>query len=308
MKKSALKWWVPGIVLVLAVTIWFGISAYVASKAEQELQQFLKVFNLQDKAHWDSLTATPFGKITIKGFTVKDQGNEIQIRRIVLTDVINQPEHQRFQLDVEGLGNGAGYSPISSAHPVFGKLELPPLDFKVFSESDYAKDLSELRFSFVQDQMLSGSYAMRLSQVQAFRTFNDEMKKDSINLFAVLLELQQVRLDHLQLKLENLGFIEFFQAALQKNAENPEAALPGLQSYDFTDSLDIKAALCPMDQYMSHVNDPELACRTLFDFATGRGKTLDLSIAPVEPVTTAVLFQLQRNPSLLSRLNIDIKP
>lgn len=308
MKKSALKWWTPGILLVLGAAIWFGVSAYMASKAEQELRRFLETFDLQDKAHWDSLSATPFGKVTIKGFTVKSRNDEIQIGRITLTDVINKPEHQRFHLDIEGLGNGAGYSPINSAHPILGDLDLPPLNFSVSSETDYAKDQSELSFSFVQDQMLSGSYSMRLSQVQAFRTFNDEMQKDSINLFSVLLEMQKIRLDHLQLKLENLGFVEYFQAALKKNPENPAAMSSGRPDHDFMDSLDIKAALCPTDQYMSHVNDPEQACRVLLDFATGRGKTLDLTVAPVKPVTIAILFQLQSNPSLLSKLNIDIKP
>lgn len=317
MEKNALKWMIPGGVVLAGAALWFGLSAYAGSQAEKKLRQVLVEYDLQDQVHWGSLAATPFGTVTLKDVSADIGRNQLQAQRIVVSDVIDERDRQRARIEVTGLSDPSGHSPAilfgNSIGQATGEPELPPLDFSIKVDADYDDDRADVALSFMQDKALSGDYAMRIGRIGILRDLESQLSGSNamggLGIFGALAALSRISLEHLEVKIRDRGMVER-AIALYKRYQipvEPGNGKPASQRDDiFKTQAEAWEAQCLQDRYISQLDDPKQACRALVRFASGRSDTLSLTLAPSKPVSAESLYQLQSSPRQFSTLNAEI--
>ncbi|WPC04931.1 hypothetical protein SBP02_19595 [Pseudomonas benzenivorans] len=166
---------IPGAAVVALAAGYFGLSAYAASQAEKQLEDWLYDNKLDDMLRWDSVSASPFGSAyTLHDVSIvgKDQfkGLDLDVDSIRVADQADERDLKSISLELHGIrpaGNERG--PAAALYELLqasGRQELEPFDLTLSTRYDAEERQANLSFSLDVPQLFAGEGSLQFNNAR----------------------------------------------------------------------------------------------------------------------------------------------
>ncbi|MBG0842316.1 hypothetical protein [Ectopseudomonas toyotomiensis] len=299
-----------GAVLLLVAGYW-GFSVQAGKKAEKQLEDWAYDVELDDKLHWQSVSASPFGgRVSIHGIELDTGRNQpaVRVAELIVSDVLDDDERSRIRLqlkgieaddsayaDLRGIGALAGSDVRRAMHgfePALnsGLLTLKPSDLELFVDIDDRAGTLESELSLNLPELFETRISYKLSNQ---RGLNKQLSRlqddlaDADNLYQVLglfeaagQALQRAEIDQVTVAFKDLGMTRR-SIALQQRYNTPLDPTAGSADEQreryFERHVDEMVKNCEREELGRSLED---ACELMGDLLRGDAQGLELSLRP----------------------------
>lgn len=326
MNKQKMKWIVPGAV-VGVVALWWGLSSYVSSKAEDRLRLALTQHGLQDSVRWRKLDASLLGNVTLKDVTVDSRVyGQAKADVVRIEDLIDDPDRQRITLDVRGLTDlqpeATSFFLGGYLGAPTGKPQLPPMDARLALDLEYDDDTGSVALDIRQKDAVNISQSMTISRIGALRQLaqggglqgqaQQGFGLGGFGLLGALSSLSAISLNALEVEVEDRGMVARGIALFKRHnipVTYEGGSLSSQRNKGFEAALKTWQGECEREGVMQLTRDVAKTCKVLAGFLGGDRDSVTLNMKPDTPVSVEQLTKLlfgRPGPSAAAMLKAEV--
>jgi len=325
MNAQKLKW-IALAAFVAVVALAWGITQYMASRAEERLLDILREYGLEHRVHWQSASAS-LTSVTLSDVRFDlnpEDASGWHAARVKIGDLADDEDRQSITVEVEGL---TAFSRARADEAVLGdvlglptgKANLPPLDVNMALDVRYDKDTAQASVELRQKEALNLDFDVQLTRIGALRALARTAQSKGFEAQAQLLsDLTTISIKSMDLKLEDRGMMKR-NVTLYKRYNTtltPDGgSVAAQQDKAFAQKIKTQEDACRRAP-MLRTKDTEQTCRAITRFLANEKDTLHASIAPKAPVPLGqVLGQVpmigwvfgRGQPVSAQALNLEVK-
>lgn len=294
-----------GVVVVLGCA-WWGLGAYAAGKAEDELVALLDKTGQRDMVHWKSISASPFGSAKLKEVTIGSLAAPVaSIQTVKISGLRNTRDRQSGDVTIEGAALPNGNSVLSQTDLIrqAGKTDLPPANLRMRWDYQRDDDNAEIALSLEQPEALNAELSLALERVNgAVALAEDGAALGALGVMGMmgmgrmdraLAPLAQMRVTAGSLSLKDDGYVK---RSIELYKRYNITAVPGDGNPDkqrakqFDKLVDDTKKQCIQKKALSGFKDNEDACEAVANFASGEDSTITLTLNPRNGVSVAEML------------------
>ena len=311
---------IGGAIAAVAVVGWFALSSLATNRAEESISAFLDEYGIRQNVQWESLSASPFGNVKIEKVSIRvsSEAEALRIEHIQLKDFTNTQDRKRIDLQLNGMSDAQGYSPLGNIDYIQagGRANLPPLSVHVKWDMHLDDDEGQVELLFNQPDSMLGGLAFELDKISVLANLQQNILAGSLSgmgmgmaersLFGghpilsaaqgVLATLGEVRLKSLDANIKDEGHMARSIALYKRYSVNlsPTDSNPGkARDKKFKEEIKsgLKACQAEASNTFKGVPKAKYSCEAILDFASGESRHLTLKAKPTQPVSMLALFQ-----------------
>ena len=268
---------VTGAVLVCAASF-MSVSVFAASKAEQELADYLSSVGVQDRVTWERVEGDSLADATIYGITyLSDKGSEDK------KYLIKKMTFDNYEVGNDGVSVSVKYQGITDEEGVHFLLSEKLQPERHLSELGYEQlDDMEVNLNYVMQKLtgaLEGGFKVKQDEVAAmsldFKAEGvDSLIAQLINLDIATLDPNLILLSAMTAKIHKLDILADDDGYNQRRIN----FMP-----DHVKQVEGKHQECLQNLNELNLNALESACVAIRDYQLDREDKLRVSINPAQP-------------------------
>lgn len=306
-----------GVAALVLIGGWVLASSVATSRAEDALYGVLDQYKLRDAIQWQDLSASPFGTATLKGVVIRSgQGKSAEkmaIQRLVLSDVDNSPERKRLRIEVSGVADESGFSPLARTDVLqaAGRTDLPPFSFTFSVDLNGGADAGALHVSLDQPKAFKTEASLEVTHLRDLLRLANRLADSELDeipavlgglgfygplgmLGAVGNKVQALEVRSVKASVKDDGYVARSRALVLRH---DVALVPGTEaskqrSQWLKDKESQGKKQCKVDPEGAFDGAPLTSddCLALLDFITGGSSKLAVNMVPARPVSLEQLF------------------
>jgi len=293
--SKQLKWIIPSVLLVLtllAALAWWMIGSLMTQQGEVKLQETLSGFELDKQVKWDDFSVSPLGTATLKNVRFELSPEYLfNIEQVHISDVINQPEHQRIRVQLKQIKEPFSLTGLNTLPAAF----LNPMDINLQLDLNFANNQAELTYDSQQKAVVDFALKLNLSEIGALRGLLGAIFPQSA---AASMELDpnftglnrlaamySISLNSLEARINNYGLVEQLTSEFKQHMENiPNNPASGSIEQAREEAF-LKVVQDIQGACHNGVQSLKQSCQTLADFILGKQNSVQLTAKPAQPVS-----------------------
>ena len=280
-----------GVVVVLGCA-WWGLSAYAANKAEDDIVAFLNKNGVRDAVHWNSISASPFGSATLNDVVIGTPSSPFaRIQNVEIKSFRDEAERKSGDVVFRNAALADGDSPLSKFDFIRqgGKVDLPPGTLSVKWDLQRGKDEAEIRLGLEQPDAFNATLNLGLDRVNALVAMGDVGNIEQMamaGLFGLdraLGRLKEVQIKSVDLNVKDEGYVK---RSIELHKRYNVSVVPGEGSAEkqrkanFEQSIDTFRDRCIQRKELVGFADNNDACKALVNFLSGKDRVLKFVASP----------------------------